>query len=67
MCTGLINSFRYFVRTLGTAYGVLCQAVIMFLEAGDHINENTTLQRIRGIYILEDKGDQPGLKISLDG
>lgn len=67
MCIGLINSFRYFVRILGIVYGVLCQVVIMFLEVGDYINENIIFQSIRGIYILEDKGDQLGLKISLDG
>lgn len=67
MCIGLINSFRYFVRILGIVYGVLCQVVIMFLEVGNYINENIIFQSIRGIYILEDKGDQLGLKISLDG
>lgn len=54
---GLINSSNYFARTLGTAHGVLCQAIKMFLEARNHVKESTILQNIRRICSIEDKVD----------
>lgn len=56
VCRGLINSFRYAVRTLGTAHGVLDQAV-MFLEVRNHVKKTTIFQNIRRICTLENKED----------
>lgn len=56
VCRGLINSFRYVVRTLGTAHEVLDKAVIMFLEVRNHGKKTTIFHNMR-ICTLENKED----------